>query len=143
MNETLLRARDKKRIANIDVNKTSFKVTIRSVSMLNACIHSNVFDGAVFSQHEYHKHNVKRIYFTCVFNDLNKLSVVKNELIKLSNLIIDNELICLSDRWYDENHQYNNYINDINKVLEKERKALKSVKKSSAKKSAMTKKALA
>ena len=72
MNETIFRVRDAKRVANIDVNKTSFKITIRSVQVLNACMNSSVFSGVVFKQHEYIKHNVKRVYFTCVFNDLSK-----------------------------------------------------------------------
>lgn len=143
MNETILRPRDNKRIANLDVNKTSFKITIRSVQVLNACINSSVFNGVTFTQHEYVKHNVKRIYFTCVFSDLSKKQLVIDELLKISNTIINNELITLSDKWFDINHIYDNYIALAKNSAKKCQKALKSVKVSNTKKSASTKRVTA
>ena len=143
MNETILRPRDNKRVANLDVNKTSFKITIRSVQVLNACINSSVFNGVTFTQHEYVKHSVKRIYFTCIFNDLSKKQLVIDELLRISNLVINNELITLSDKWFDGNHIYDNYIALAKKSAKKCQKALKSVKVSNTKKSASTKRVTA
>ena len=143
MNETILRERDSKRIANIEVNKSSFKVIIRSVQVLNACMNSKVFESVVFKQHEYIKHNVKRIYFTCVFNDLTKKPQVITELLRISNLIINNELITLSDKWCSDTHIYDNYIAIAKKSAKKEQKALKKVKVSSTKKSASVKRVTA
>ena len=139
MNETILRVRDNKRIANLDLNKSSFKVTIRSVQVLNACMNSSVFNDVVFKQHEYVKHNVKRIYFTCVFTDLTKKQQVINSLLTISNTIINNELITLSDKWYSDSHTYENYVEIAKKNAKKEQKALKSVKVSTSKKSASVK----
>lgn len=143
MNETIFRERDNKRIANIEVNKSSFKVTIRSAQVLNACMNSSVFSGVVFKQHEYIKHNVKRIYFTCVFNDLTKKPQVITELLKISNLIINNELITLSDKWFSDTHIYENYVDIAKKNTKKEQKALKGVKVSTSKKNTITKRVTA
>ena len=143
MNETIIRKRDNKRIANLDLNKSSFKVTIRSVQVLNACMNSSVFNGVVFKQHEYLKHNVKRIYFTCVFTDLTKKQLVIDELLKISNLVINNELITLSDKWFSDAYKFDDYITSARKNAKKEQKALKSVKVSTTKKSATTKRVTA
>ena len=143
MNETIFRVRDAKRIANIEVNKSSFKVTIRSVQVLNACMNSKVFESVVFKQHEYLKHNVKRLYFTCCFNDLSKKQLVTDELLKISNLIINNELITLSDKWFSDTHLYENYVDIAKKNTKKALKALKGVKVSNTKKSASIKRSIA